>query len=215
MLTLTLSDILRFEIGMLTIFSPPVAISIYATTLHVIPPLMRRTVALRLFIGIALTLVGSVWVGRAVLGLLGVTVPALTITGALVLLTWAIPMMLGLEDNSERAKEKDVPAPHHWQSMLPIPLLFPMSIGAAAISLVIATGARFDTPPDLAALSLVLVAHAGLIAATYLFTAPFSRRMGPMGMEITKRISGIVLTAISVQMLATALRELLPGLARQ
>lgn len=214
MLMLSLSDMLRFEIGMLTIFSPPVAMSIYASTLKVIPSMARKAVALRLFFGIALVLVGFVWVGQALLALLGVTVQALTLTGALVLLTWAIPMMLGHEDNSERAKEPEVPEVDGWQSMMPIPLIFPMSIGAAAISLVVATGARFRTPLDLTVLSLILVAHSGLIAATFYFTGPFSRRMGPMGMEMNKRVSGIILTAISVQMLATSLRELLPGLAR-
>jgi small neutral amino acid transporter SnatA (MarC family) len=88
-----------------------------------------------------------------------------------------------------------------------------MSIGAAAISLVIATGARFRLPADLSVLSLLMVAHSAIIAATFYYTGPFSLRMGPMGMEMTKRVSGIILTAISVQMLATALRELLPGLS--
>jgi len=210
---LTLSDILRFETGMLTIFSPPVAMSIYASTLHTIPASVRTQVTLRLFLGVALVLVGAAWTGQLLPNLLGITSPALSRTGGLVLLTWAIPMMLGLADNSERAKEAEAQPSESWQSMVAIPLVFPMSIGAAAISLVIATAGRFQTALDLSVLSLVLIGHAAFIAATYHFTKPLSARMGAMGMEITKRVSGIILTAISVQMFASALRELLPGLA--
>jgi small neutral amino acid transporter SnatA (MarC family) len=67
---LTLSDILRFETGMLTIFSPPVAMSIYATTLDTIPSDARKQVTLRLFLGVALVLVGAAWAGQILLNLL-------------------------------------------------------------------------------------------------------------------------------------------------
>lgn len=135
-------------------------------------------------------------------------------TGGLILILWSVPMMLGQSHLSERPRSTEPSNAADWRATVAVPLIFPMSIGGAAISLIIATTSRFHSMVDLLAISVVCIADAGLVALTYFFTHPLSLHIGPMGMALAKRVSGIVLTAIAVQMLAQGLRELLPGLAR-
>lgn len=206
---------LTFATGLVTIFCPPAAISLYASHTDVFPREIQRKIALRLFSGVALVLLSFAWVGQLLLRILGITSVALSMTGGLILILWSVPMMLGrglrLE---ERARSTEPGNAADWRATVAVPLIFPMSIGGAVISLIIATTSRFHTMADLLAISVFCIADAGLIALTYFFTHPLSLRIGPMAMELAKRVSGIVLTAIAVQMLAQGLRELLPGLAK-
>ncbi|MBK3844578.1 MarC family protein, partial [Paraburkholderia aspalathi] len=100
-----------------------------------------------------------------------------------------------------------------WRSFIAVPLIFPLSIGSAVVSLVITTATRFHTVADLCTISIVCVLHAGVIGLTYVFSGTWCKRLGEIGMTLIERLSGIVLTAIAFQMLAQGIRELLPGLA--
>lgn len=62
-------------------------------------------------------------------------------------------------------------------------------------------------------MSLVCVLIALAMAAICFFAGPISAALGPIGMRILGRIGGIVLMAISVQLLATGISALLPALA--
>lgn len=214
-MTITITEMLTFATGLVTIFCPPAAISLYASHTDAFPREIQKKIALRLFSGVALVLVSFAWVGQLLLRILGITSVALSMTGGLVLILWSVPMMLGrglrLE---ERPRNTEPSNAADWRATVAVPLIFPMSIGGAVISLIIATTSRFHSIGDLLAISVFCIADAGLIALTYFFTHPLSLRIGPMGMELAKRVSGIVLTAIAVQMLAQGLRELLPGLAK-
>lgn len=213
-MAISVTEVLTFATGMATIFCPPAAISLYAAHTDIYPREIQKRIAMRLFTGVAAVLVSFAWVGHFLLRVLGITSVALSMTGGLILILWSVPMMLGRDAPLDRSDGEQSSSVADWQTTVAVPLVFPMSIGGAAISLVIATTSRFHSIIDLLAISLVCVADAGLIALTYYFTHPLSLRIGTMGMGLTKRVSGIVLTAIAVQMLAQGLCELLPGLAR-
>jgi len=100
-----------------------------------------------------------------------------------------------------------------WRSVIAIPLVFPFSVGGASVSFIIAMTGRYNTVPDILILSLACVAMAAFMALTFLISGPLSLRLGKVGMELTNRVAGILLTAIALQIVAQALRELFPGLA--
>ena len=213
-MAISFTEVLTFATGMVTIFCPPAAISLYTSHTEMFPRDIQKKIAMRLFFGISVVLVSFAWLGHFLLRILGITSVALSMTGGFILILWSVPMMLGSDSVPVRPESAESNTVVDWRMTVAVPLIFPMSIGGAVISLVIATTSRFHSIVDLLAISVVCIADAALIALTYYFTHPLSMRIGPMGMELTKRVSGIVLTAIAVQMLAQGLRELLPGLAR-
>lgn len=215
---MTSSDVLLFLTGLMTLFCPPVAMPMYAAVTGHFPDATQRRIALRLFVWIAMLMVASVWGGQFLLRMLGLTLGALTLTGGLVLCLWSIPMMRGT--HAERDEQRDerrggTGRLEHaqWRSYIAVPLIFPLSIGSAVISLVITTATRFHTIADLSIVSAACVLHAGVIALTYLCSGSWCKRLSEIGRTIVERLSGIVLTAIAFQMLAQGIRELLPGLA--
>lgn len=80
-------------------------------------------------------------------------------------------------------------------------------------SLLCGTAANFNALADLLLISLVCVLFAALVGLTHFVAGTLVRRMHRSRKEIIKRASGILLTAIAFQLLALAIRDLLPGLA--
>ena len=92
-ITLTVQDVLRFLVGMMTIFCPPVAISIYTPVAKSFSREDQRLIAKRMFYVLSGVLVMFACFGQILLRALGVTSVALSLTGGLVLVLWAIPML--------------------------------------------------------------------------------------------------------------------------
>jgi multiple antibiotic resistance protein len=208
---MTSVDIPLFVTGLLTLYCPPIAVPMYAAVTGHFPDATQRRIAWRMACWIAVSLVAAVWGGQYLLRMLGLTLGALTLTGGVVLCLWSIPMMLGA-DNSERRARPAKLEHERWRDYIAVPLIFPLSIGSAVVSLVITTATRFHAVRDLCVLSAVCVLHAGLIGLTYRYSGSWCKRLGSIGMTLVERLSGIVLTAIAFQMIAQGLRELLPGL---
>ncbi|OXC79772.1 Membrane protein, MarC family [Caballeronia sordidicola] len=185
----------------------------YAAMTGHFPVTTQRQIALRMFIWIAALMVGAVWAGQIVLRMLGLTLGALTLTGGLLLSLWSIPMMRGTNSDERVAGTVELEYAR-WRSFIAVPLIFPLSIGSAVISFVIATAAHFQTKADLCVISLLCVLHASMISITYVFSGLCCKRLGDVAMPLVERLSGIVLTAIAFQMLARGIRDLLPGLAQ-
>ncbi|MCI0151866.1 antibiotic resistance protein MarC, partial [Paraburkholderia sediminicola] len=159
-MTMTSSDILIFITGLLTLFCPPVAMPMYASVTGHFPDSMQRQIAWRLFAWIGALMVGAVWGGQFLLRMLGLTLGALTLTGGLVLCLWSIPMMRGTSNDERRGGTVKLEYAQ-WRSSIAVPLIFPLSIGSAVVSLVIATATRFHTVADLCVISMACVLHAG------------------------------------------------------
>ncbi|MFM0210645.1 MarC family protein [Paraburkholderia sediminicola] len=210
-MTMTSTDIPLLVAGLLTLYCPPVAVPMYAAVTGHFPDATQRRIAMRMLLWISVLLVGAVWSGQFLLRMLGLTLGALTLTGGVVLCLWSIPMMQG--GKGERRGLTARLEHERWREFVAVPLIFPLSIGSAVVSLVITTATRFHSPGDLCLISAVCILHAGVISLTYRYSASWCKRLGEVGMKLVERLSGIVLTAIAFQMVAQGIRELLPGLA--
>ena len=79
-------------------------------------------------------------------------------------------------------------------------------------AIIVYAGAR-NSPVDLGS-GLVIIRSATLVIyATFRFAPTIATKLGPDGMSIATRISGLILAAIGVQFLAGGLAVLLPGLS--
>jgi multiple antibiotic resistance protein len=211
-MTMTINDVLILITGLLTLFCPPVMMPVYAAVTGHFPDTGQRLIAIRLCIWISAILIGVVWGGQLILRMLGLTLGALTLTGGFVLCTMSIPMMRGTHANDENNGAAKLEYPK-WANYIAVPLIFPLSIGSAIVSLIISTSCRFHTIADLCVISAVCALLGIVIGVTYASSASWCRKLGDVAISVVERLSGIVLTAIAFQMVAQGLKDLLPGLA--
>jgi multiple antibiotic resistance protein len=210
---MTLTDLLAQAVGLLMLYNPPLAAVTYLPFTGHLPAAVRARISLRMFAWISILLLCAAWGGQVLLAILGISAAALTMTGGLMLLVFAAPMALGRTTNAllpERRAEADT----GWRPLVAIPLIFPLSIGGGMVALVIGIAAQAGSPKTLALVSMICVALAGVIALTHFAAGSFARRMNEGGIEICKRVGGILLVAMAIQMLADSCAKLLPGLAK-
>ena len=199
-------------VGILAIVNPLGGVPIFLSLCDDRSPAERRQVANRTAFSVAIILLIVLWAGELILSFFGIGIPAFRTGGGLLILLMAIAMMHAKRSSSRQTAEEADEA-ENKDDIAVVPLAMPLLAGPGAISLVIIEAHQVSEITG----RLVLSASIVLVAATILFTlrlaTPIGDRLGVTGLNIATRIMGLLLSAIAIQMIATGLTKLLPGLA--
>ena len=202
--------------SLLILFNPPSAIAAFATLARPFPRDVQSRMARRTAVFYAAAILVVTWVGRPLLGVLGLSLPALRVAGGFVLLLAAVPMVTQYQ-RSDAQKEAEFEAAaaknRSWVQVVAVPLTFPISIGGATVAAVIAATGDKPNLPRAIATSLVCLVMTGVVWLTLGSAIPLTRRMSRGSMAALTAFSGLLLLCIAFQVIAAGLRDLLPGLA--
>jgi multiple antibiotic resistance protein len=155
----------------------------------------RRSIGLRACVigALLLTLFGIF--GEAVLGFVGISMPAFRIAGGILLFLTALDMLFERRTQRREGQKTD---PHHDPSVFP--LATPLIAGPGAIaSMILLVG---ESGPGWAGTIAVHALMLILIFVTYLFflgAGVFERALGRTGTIVITRLLGMLLAALSVQ----------------
>jgi multiple antibiotic resistance protein len=200
-MAIPLDELAIFFVSLFTIFSPFARIGGIATISGVYPRAAQRRMAAQVTLNYALVMLASLWAGPPLLTLLGLTVPSLTATGGIALLLTAGPMMMRGE-KSERIDADAHSRDEDWRRVLVVPLTFPLSVGGATAAIAIAISAQYPATLDRVFLSAIVVAMALVVGTTHYVSPLIAKRLRESGgMDILTRVSGVILSAIAVQLL--------------
>ena len=152
---------------------------------------------LRTAIASLLILVGFLYLGESILGVIGVGINEFAVAGAFVLFFMALEMILGVEifrDNSDSAtKVASV-----------VPLAFPMIAGAGTMTSLISLRAEYELINILIAIFLNIL----VVWLVLKLTATLERFFGSVGIAVLKKVFGIILLAIAIKLFSSNIREL-------
>ena len=164
----------------------------------------------------ALTVLGVLtlftFLGQPMLAVFGIRLASFSVAGGLLLLLLALSMVQArvspqrqTEDEAVEAEEKD--------AVGVVPLGIPLLAGPGAIThMIVAAGAAKGEVLHQAAL-LVPVALVALSVWLSFRAAPaIARQLGKTGIHVVTRLMGLIIAAISVEMIASGLGTLFPGL---
>jgi len=149
-------------------------------------------------VGTSLGVIGAFAVlGRQILDYLGITVPALQVAGGLLLLLVALELLTGKDSAPEEVRDVNVAL---------VPLGTPLLAGPGAIVAVIVfvQGVR-GAGQGLAVAAGVIVIHLVLLLILLASTL-ITRLIGEGAIALLTRISGLLLSAIAVQLVAEGVR---------
>ncbi len=163
----------------------------------------RRAMALRACIiaAVLLTLFGLA--GEAILGFIGISMPAFRIAGGILLFLTALDMLF--ERRTQR-REGQHPDPDHDPSVFPLATPLIAGPGAIATMILLMGQSGGSWPAALAVLGLLW----GMIVVTYLFllaSPPLERLLGRTGTIVITRLLGMLLAALSVQFVIDGVRQ--------
>jgi multiple antibiotic resistance protein len=210
-------EMLLLGASLFTLFNPPSAMAAFAALASLYPREVQNRMARRTAFSYAAAILVVTWAGRPLLAVLGLSLPALRVTGGFVLLLAAVPMVTHYQraDAPQQAElEAAAAKSRSWDQVAAVPLTFPISIGGATVAAVIAATGDKPSPARALATSAVCLAMTGVVWLTLRSAIPLTRRISRGSMAALTAFSGLLLLCIAFQVIAAGLRDLLPGLDR-
>ncbi len=213
-ITLSTDQILLYTVSLVATLSPLGIIGPFSALTSDYSRDIQKKIAFRVSIYCTVSMIILAWVGEWLLKLLGISLPTLTATGGLILMLNSLP--LALKGSSSR-KKVDADAiqneENDWRDLLITPLVFPLTMGAGIISLVVTYAGQMQSIGDRLILNGIILSQGLVILLIFYFAGPLSRKIGPQGNMVMNRIAGIILVCLAFNLLTTGLKGLLPGLA--
>jgi multiple antibiotic resistance protein len=174
-------------------------------------PGQQRRLALAV-VAFAALLAGVVMAaGLQILGFFGISVDDFRVAGGIVLFTIGLGMLNGSASPAHHGTDDE--QAHHAEltSLAFYPMAFPMLVGPGTITtIVVFTG--HAAPEGMLSVGAALAAVLVMLALVLLFAAQIGSVMSQTLRVITIRLMGMILAAVAVDMAATGLKALLPGL---
>jgi multiple antibiotic resistance protein len=140
------------------------------------------------------------FIGSPLLGIFGVDVSSFAIAGSFIIFLIAMEMVLGIE-----LFKQD---PHGGGAVFPI--AFPLIAGAGSITTILSLKAEYHTINILVALILNMI----VIYLVLRLTSKFEKILGKGGLQILKKIFGVILLSIAIKLFLTNTGITLGGYGR-
>jgi multiple antibiotic resistance protein len=207
-----LSELIKAALALFAIVDPVGVIPIFllATQGHT---LAQSHAAARIA---ALTVFGVLtlftFVGEPLLGFFGIRLAAFSVAGGVLLLLLSLSMVQArvspqrqTQDEAEEAEEKE--------TVGVVPLGVPLLAGPGAIThMIVAAGATPGGVLNLSALVIPVALVALSVWLTFRAAPTIAKRLGKTGIHVVTRLMGLIIAAISIEMIANGLGKLFPGL---
>lgn len=185
------------------VIDPPGLVPLFIALTRGMGPERRRAMATRACI-IALVLLTAFGIaGEAILGFVGISMPAFRIAGGILLFLTALDMLFERRTQRREGQQAD---PDHDPSVFP--LATPLIAGPGAIaSMILLIG---QGGGDWGATFAVLGLMWAMMLVTFLFllaSPPLERMLGRTGTIVITRLLGMLLAALSVQFVIDGIRQ--------
>jgi multiple antibiotic resistance protein len=211
-------EFVKSFVGLLSLMNPLGAIPILLGFCDGKPDRLCKRIPYRTAVAIFVILIVSIWFGDAILKLFGISIEAFQAGGGVLILLMAIHMLEArqtpMKQTDEETKELGEKEIESMMSVAVVPLAIPLMAGPGTISFSIVQGNELaDVPGGRLILSILVLALAVSAWFALYMAEPIGKKLGDTGLNIVKRLMGMVLAAIGVQMIAHGLVKLMPGLA--
>lgn len=206
---MTYNELIKFIVAMTIMINPLSSLSIFLQFTDKFPTMQQRHIAKTTMMAITIIMVVTVWTGKELLEILGITIPSFRFAGGLILLTIGFSMLQSRESAVNHTTEDDEAAKER-HSIAIVPLALPIIIGPGAITtLIIASG---DFPQLMSKVLMTLICLGlGLGMGTIMYYGnPIANFVGTSVMKVVTRIMGMIIMAIAVGMLADGISGLFP-----
>ncbi len=212
-----LAAYLKSFLGLLAIVDPVIAVPLFLALTPTATPQDRKRIARIAAIAVFLVLTGGLLVGGPVLEFFGISLPSFKVAGAMLLLMTAISSFNAAPGRVRQTPEEEAEA-QHKHAVAVVPIATPLLAGPGSISMVIVFG---QSHPGIAQIGKwahlgVMVGVIAVVAVLTWLALRAAQRvasvMGVTGMNILTRVGGLITAALAIEILASGLTGLFPGL---
>ena len=210
------TEIIKIILAFMVLINPFGALRLFLDSTHGYSLNNRRKVARVACLTIFITISFFTLAGETLLKALGISIGSFQLAGGILVFLIALNMMNG-EGNPVKPDQENFDVDHlhgapPTMAAAVVPIAIPMMIGPGGISTVIiyssqVTGILQVSAILIAGLFISLFCYVALMAA-----GRISRLLGDTGLNIMSRIMGMLLAAVSIEIIVNGLRTLFPDL---
>ena len=210
------TEIIKIILAFMVLINPFSALTLFLDSTHGYSLNNRRKVARIACLTIFITISFFTLAGETLLKALGISIGSFQLAGGILVFLIALNMMNG-EGNPVKPDQENFEVDHlhgapPTMAAAVVPIAIPMMIGPGGISTVIiyssqVTGILQVSAILIAGLFISLFCYVALMAA-----GRISRLLGDTGLNIMSRIMGMLLAAVSIEIIVNGLRTLFPDL---
>ncbi|MFV3073914.1 MarC family protein [Niveispirillum fermenti] len=204
------SEYSRFFIALFAILTPFAAIPIFLGLTEGRAPHERNGIARSAVLTVAAVLISSVFLGDAVLKVLGTSLASFRVSGGIVLFLIALSL-LNATVSAVKQTPQEADEAGQRTAIGVVPLGLPLLAGPGSISAVIIEVQRGHGWEHYAVLVGCIVLVCTGLYITLRLAVPIGAKLGQTGLNIMNRLTGLLLAAVAVEIMANGLRALFPG----
>lgn len=203
---------IKFFGALFAIMNPITNLPVFLAVTDGMSDAERRGVAIKTALYCLIT--GSVVAaaGQPLLTLFGISVDDFRVAGGLVVLLIGLGMLNGHDSSAHHGTAAEKEARPDTAAVAFYPLTFPILIGPGTIAALILYRQDATTVTDLTLYTAVFVGLVALMCVVFLMAGRFGSYISHTGRVIMTRLMGMILAAIAIEMIASGLTTLLPGL---
>ena len=206
-----LSDVIKFSITLISIVNPLGAIPVFLGFTKNHKNLNIKNVTNTCAIACTVTILISLLFGQILLNFFGISVASFTIGGGFLLFTMAFSMISGQQSTS-KINTEEIRTFDFEREIGIIPLAIPLLSGPGAISSSIIHAKNFTTTAHWIIAIIMVILIGILIKIILSYAENIGERLGQIGLNVMTRIMGLILLSMSIEMIATGIKEILPAL---
>ncbi|MDP2028399.1 MAG: NAAT family transporter [Thiobacillus sp.] len=207
-----LSELVKIFLSLFAIVDPVGVIPLFLVATHGYTLTQSRSAARIAALTVLGVLTLFLFLGEPMLGFFGIRLAAFSVAGGLLLLLLAMSMVQAHVSPQRQTRDEAVEVEER-DAVGVVPLGIPLLAGPGAIThMIVAAGAtRGDVLQQVAV--LIPVALVALTVWLSFRAAPaIAKRLGKTGIHVVTRLMGLIIAAISIEMIAGGLGKLFPGL---
>lgn len=188
------------------IIDPPGLAPLFVALTQGMTPAQRRAIALRACIIAGALMLAFLFIGEALLGFVGISMPAFRIAGGILLFLTALEMLFQKRQARREDNAAEGQAEHHDDPSV-FPLALPLIVGPGAITTIILFAGQAKSALDFAAIAGVMFVVLILVFAALMVAIPLDRILGKTGINILTRLLGMLLAALAIQFILDGIAQ--------
>ncbi|MCB1665600.1 MAG: MarC family protein [Pseudomonadales bacterium] len=187
------------------VMTPFFVLSVFLTVTHEASLEEKRHLAVRVTFSVLVISLVLMYFGKYIFAIFGVTLDAFRIGAGALLFMSAVGLVNG-------AKESQKLADYRLSELAVVPLALPITVGPATIGVLLVMAADNDSVGEFVLESSAMTCSVLAIGMMLYFSNFIEQFIGKQGLSIVSKITGIILAALSAQIMFTGIRDFL-GLA--
>lgn len=205
------ADYLKIFVALMFIVNPVSALPLFVSMTAGNSETEKKHIARVASLSVAVVLVVAALIGKPLLAVFGITIASFKVGGAILILLMAVSMMHAAPNRVKQTPEEASEAAAK-ENIAVVPLAIPLLSGPGAISTTIVYATERASPMHVGVIILCCLLVALITWLALRLATPLSSWLGQTGVNIAIRLMGLLLAAVAVEILASGLVILLPGL---